>query len=204
MNRLIAWVGALAIVLATAGGHAQDGSQDAQARALFDAGRTAYDAGRFEQALRYFQEAYDLSRRPALLFNIASAADRLLMVDRALEAYRAYLQAVPNAPNRELAQSRITFLESHRGTALPTPQQAAQQAQPPPTEPPATSQQQAPLTPAPAGGGDVTGEWWFWTLIGVLVVGAAVGVTVGVAVGTSGVQEPLQGSVPVTFALEGL
>jgi hypothetical protein len=30
------------------------------------------------------------------------------------------------------------------------------------------------------GGGDVTGEWWFWTLIGVAVVGAAAGVTVGV------------------------
>lgn len=30
-------------------------------------------------------------------------------------------------------------------------------------------------------GSDVTGEWWFWTLIGVAVVGAAVGVGVGVA-----------------------
>ncbi len=30
------------------------------------------------------------------------------------------------------------------------------------------------------GGGDVTSEWWFWTLIGVAVVGAGVGVTVGV------------------------
>ncbi len=34
----------------------------------------------------------------------------------------------------------------------------------------------------PRGGGDVTAEWWFWTLIGVVVVGAGVGVGVGVAV----------------------
>lgn len=34
--------------------------------------------------------------------------------------------------------------------------------------------------PVEGGGGDVTGEWWFWTLIGVAVVGAGVGVGVGV------------------------
>ncbi len=34
--------------------------------------------------------------------------------------------------------------------------------------------------PVEAAGGDVTGEWWFWTLIGVAVVGAGVGVGVGV------------------------
>jgi thiazole synthase ThiGH ThiG subunit len=53
MNRFIAWTGALALLLGTWTAHAQDASQDEQARALFDAGRTAYDAGRFEQALRY-------------------------------------------------------------------------------------------------------------------------------------------------------
>jgi len=35
--------------------------------------------------------------------------------------------------------------------------------------------------PVETSGGDVTGEWWFWTLIGVAVVGAGVGVGVGVA-----------------------
>jgi hypothetical protein len=116
------------------------------------------------------------------------------MVDRALEGYQAYLQAVPNAPNRELAQSRITFLQAHRSGVVPTPHDAARQ-----------TQQQDPLTDTPrGGGGDVTGQWWFWTLIAVLVVGAGVGVTVGIVAGTSGVEGPLPGGVPVTMALEGL
>jgi hypothetical protein len=54
---------------------------------------------------------------------------------------------------------------------------------------------------APSGGGDVTSEWWFWTLIAVLVVGAGVGITAGVVVATSGVDQPPPGTVPVVTAL---
>ncbi len=39
---------------------------------------------------------------------------------------------------------------------------------------------------APAGGGDVASEPWFWILMGVVVVGAGVGIGVGVAVGGQG------------------
>ncbi len=48
-------------------------------------------------------------------------------------------------------------------------------------------------TPAPApeeGGGSVAEEWWFWTLIAVLVAG---GVTVGVVLGTQ--QSPEEGTL---------
>lgn len=48
---------------------------------------------------------------------------------------------------------------------------------------------------APTGGGDVASEAWFWTLIGVLVVGAGVGVTVGVIVGTEGPEDGSLGNV---------
>lgn len=40
--------------------------------------------------------------------------------------------------------------------------------------------------PGPARGTDVAAEPWFWTVIGVVVVGAAVGIGVGVYVGTQG------------------
>src|SRR5690349_4495104 len=99
MARIIA----LWIALTVSFAHAQQPrpSVDDEARSLFDAGRTAYDAGRFESALRYFEDAYNLSHRAALLFNIASSADRLQRNDRALEAYRAYIAAEPEATNRE-------------------------------------------------------------------------------------------------------
>lgn len=180
-------------------------SEDQQARALFDAGRTAYDAGRFEQAMRYFREAYELSHRPALLFNIASAADRLLDIEAALEAYRAYLEAVPNAENRELAQSRITFLEG-RLRAQSGGRSEPDQPPPPNADPgsgsaSSSSSSSEPSDSRPSGGGDITGEWWFWTLIAVLVVGAGVGIGVGVGVAASGVEQPLPGDTSVTMAL---
>jgi hypothetical protein len=37
------------------------------------------------------------------------------------------------------------------------------------------------VTPAEPSGGSIFEEWWFWTIIGVVVVGAAVGIAVGVA-----------------------
>jgi tetratricopeptide (TPR) repeat protein len=86
------------------------GGEDAEARSLFEAGRTAYDEGRYDNALRYFQQAYELSGRPELLFNVGSAADRLRRDDEALAAFEAYLEARPGADNRRAVEARIAVL----------------------------------------------------------------------------------------------
>jgi tetratricopeptide (TPR) repeat protein len=190
--RALALAVSLALVCSAVAEAQELSSEEQQARAIFEAGRTAYEAGRFEQALRYFDESYELSQRPALLFNIASAADRLQMNERALASYRAYLEAVPDANNRELAESRIRFLE--RATTVATPAEAAATV----ASPTGGALRDEPSS---GGGGDILGEAWFWTVIAVLVVGVAAGVTAGVVVGTSGVQEPLPGDVPVFTAL---
>ena len=85
-------------------------SQDSRARALFEAGRTAYEAGDYESALTHFRQAYEGSQRPALLFNIGQAADRLRRNEEALAALEAYLSQVPDAPNREAVDNRIAIL----------------------------------------------------------------------------------------------
>lgn len=46
-----------------------------------------------------------------------------------------------------------------------------------------------------ARGGDVASEPWFWTIIGVLAVGAGVGIGVGVYVGTQGPESGTLGTV---------
>jgi hypothetical protein len=206
MGRVLALALPLLLVTASGASAQQVSSSEQMARNIFEAGRAAYEAGRFDQALRYFQEAYDLSQRPALLFNIASAADRLQENQRAIEAYRAYLRAVPNADNRELAESRIAFLEgvlarqggggetttSEGGTNVATSEEAARTVVQP---------GQRDTGTRPSGGGDVTGEWWFWTIIAVVAVGAIVGIAAGVAVATGGVDEPPPGDVPPVQAL---
>lgn len=82
-----------------------------EARALFRAAQVAYDAGRFEVALERFTEAYTLSNRPQLLYNIGLAAERLGRRREALAAYRAYLQLHPAASNQEEVEGRVRSLE---------------------------------------------------------------------------------------------
>lgn len=93
-------------------GEAQDETRDSEARGLFDAGVSAYGGGRYEEALGYFQRAYDLSERPVLLYNIGTAAERARRDEVALRAYEQYLERVPDAANRARVETRITALRA--------------------------------------------------------------------------------------------
>lgn len=172
---------------------------DDEARALYDAGVMAYGNGRFGEALERFQRAYELSHRPALLFNVASCQDRLRQDARAVESYRAYLEAQPDAENRGFVEERIRFLEgttsaSRAPTASPEPV-----ATPGATVPtPAVAASQAGVVAVPADGTDATTprdthdrplykKWWLWTIVGTVVVAA---VAVPIAVTRSGNEPP--------------
>lgn len=156
------------------GGHAQDvaspGSRDAEARHLFSAGRLAYDEGRFEDALQNYQRSYELSGRPELLFNIGMAADRLREDGKALEAFRAYLNAVPDAPNRARVEERIRVLERTQASVLPAPS-----PEPEPASPAVEIVVAKPSPPSsPSDRPSLASRWWFWTAIGVGVAAVAV------------------------------
>ena len=102
---------ALAVGATSIGAEARaDDSPDAQARELYQRGSSAFDAGRFADALEHFEHAYELSPRPALLYNIGTSADRLRRNQRALEAFEAYLAAVPDAEQRDHVQARLVVL----------------------------------------------------------------------------------------------
>lgn len=102
----------LAIAIsASAGALAQeDPSRDREARGLFDAGVSAYEGGRYDEALRYFQRSYELSGRHALLYNIGSAAERAREDEVALQAYEEYLRRLPDADNRPRVETRVAAL----------------------------------------------------------------------------------------------
>jgi tetratricopeptide (TPR) repeat protein len=188
--------------------HAQDGASqsalDSEARSLFEAGRTAFEAGRFEAALERFREAYELSGRPALLYNVGTAADRLRRDAEALEAFRGYVAAVPDAPNRDEVEARIRVLEA--AVAEDAARAAREQAPPTPEEVAVASEPSTELASPEAspGGGSVLEEWWFWTIVGVVVVGAGVGIGVGVASADAGTQAPLPGTGGVVFSALGM
>lgn len=170
-----------------AAGAAPETADDAVARGLFQAGKAAYEAGKYEDALGFFEQAHARSGRPQLLFNIGQAAERMRLDEKALEKFRAYLTQVPDAANRMDVEARIRQLEQWIGerneaapvapiATAPSPAETAEQA-------PATTADDPAFTAAePEQGEPVTSKWWFWTGIGAVVVGgtaAALAVALG-------------------------
>jgi tetratricopeptide (TPR) repeat protein len=149
--------------------------QDREARFLFEAGRTAYDAGRYGEALGHFQHAFELSKRPALLYNVGQAADRMRRDEVALQAFKQYVAELPEAPNRTAVEERIRVLEgvvAEKQAALAAAQatSAAAAAQ---TSPQASAHTD-PMDPTagePTADQDenLLEQWWLWAAAGGVV-----------------------------------
>ncbi|MBX3252048.1 MAG: tetratricopeptide repeat protein [Myxococcales bacterium] len=76
---------------------------DERARELYLLGDDLYSQGRYEEALAAFEESYQLSGRPLLLFNIANAQERSGLWQAAIESLEAYL---PHADEAEAGRVR--------------------------------------------------------------------------------------------------
>jgi len=202
--------------LLTASASAQQGSgaaapagvkDEGVARGLFQAGKAAYEAGRYEQALDYFEQAYEQSKRPRMLYNIGQAADRLRRDERALEAFRAFLAAVPDEPVREEVEMRIAALE--RAVAE---REQAEQASPaaPIVTPAAAAETVAKESSADAvdsafdergfdsdraGGGGVLTKWWFWGTAGVVLAGGVTALVLVLGHDAPKAERPIAGDV---------
>lgn len=115
-----------------------------RARELFQNGALLYEEGRYEDAIIAWQEAYRLSERAELLFNIANAQERIGRYQDALDTLSRY-RAYAAADEREALDRRIRNLERRLAeTATTTPAPA-----PAPTPAPVVVVQPAPA-PAPA------------------------------------------------------
>jgi tetratricopeptide (TPR) repeat protein len=90
---------------------AQMNTLDDEARERFELGRTFYEAGRFSQAAEEFAEAYRLSQRPQLLYNLYVAYRDAGKWPEATEALRGYLDKVPDAPDRITLRARLKSME---------------------------------------------------------------------------------------------
>jgi tetratricopeptide (TPR) repeat protein len=83
---------------------------EAHAKELFAKGDAAYAEGRYEESLAAFHEAYTLSGRPQLLFNVSNALERLGRYAEALEALEKYL-ATGKPRERDVVQKRMANLK---------------------------------------------------------------------------------------------
>jgi hypothetical protein len=122
---------------------AEQSETDTEARRLFKEGDKQYAEGDYEGAVRAFEKAYELSKQPALKYNLANAYERLARYEEALDALRGY---EPHAPpdQRDVIKRRIGKLRER------VEQQNAERAKSKTTtseQPPAESGQAAPPAP---------------------------------------------------------
>src|SRR4051794_26897650 len=128
----------VALAPAIAIAQAPSASDQEAAKAHFMAGSAYYEQANYGDAVKEFNEAYRLSHRADLLYNIALAYERLEQWDSAIAALRRYLDEKSDAPDRNIIQTRIGNLEKRRDAqrpAAPPPMPAPTPVAAPPPRP---------------------------------------------------------------------
>ena len=123
-------------------------SDDDAAREHFESGAQYLARSDYENALREFQAAYSLSKRPELLLNIATVYERMGDAQRAVDTLTRYLTEKPDTAERATVESRIENLKKR--VVTPTDAGISQAGAGGSSEPAATIAEPAPVpTPAP-------------------------------------------------------
>ena len=168
-------------VFMLASGPAGAQSSDEDARRHFEAGVSYFNTSEYEDALREFQRAYQLSepaKQAAILRNIAAVYERMGNLDKTIETLERYLEADPETPERATVELRIKNLKER----LAEQQEPDAGAPPPPaTTAPATTT--APPPPPPTSTGkppppseepSYTAAYVSWGIGGAAALGAVI------------------------------
>lgn len=86
--------------------------QIVRARVLFAEGTQHYQAGRLDEALSRFLEAWRIVPGPELAYNVARTYERMGDAPHGVEFYQHYLRDAPDGPERQDVERRIRELES--------------------------------------------------------------------------------------------
>jgi hypothetical protein len=165
----------------------REAPEDPAGAVHLDAATTAFGERRYDVAAREFEIAWELTHNPLLLFNAGSAWDRVPDTERALSAYRRFLEHAPVGPNSADVRARVAVLERMRPppiAAAPSPAPVARPAAPLVASPPPPA-----VSPSPGGAP--------WRIVAIASAGAAAlfgGVAAAVYASASSDYDRLQGS----------
>jgi tetratricopeptide (TPR) repeat protein len=137
---------ACSVWLGSATGHAQSTSDDL-ARRHFDSGVAYLEESDYDNALKAFQKAYELSKRPEILLNVATVHERKSDLASAVAALKGYLEAAPQGEHVETVKLRIQNLEKR--ISEQDKAKAAESAPGVAPAPPPPTSSRAPAAPAP-------------------------------------------------------
>jgi len=112
----------------------EEGAQQ-RARLHFQSGASYYEAGSYEDALREWNRAYQLSNRSELLYNLSLAHQGLNQLSEAVDYLRRFLAEVHDIPNRANLELRVQNLDRRIAN-----QASSGASDPAPMEPPGDPQ----------------------------------------------------------------
>lgn len=98
-------------IAVSVGAAAQPAAPSPEAKEFFRQAKERYGAGNYPEAVTLFRKSYELSKAPALLFNLAQAQRRAGDCAGALGSYREYLTAMPKATNAAEVRDFIAVME---------------------------------------------------------------------------------------------
>jgi tetratricopeptide (TPR) repeat protein len=169
------------VLACTSAVHAEEG--DERARTLYDQGRALFDQGEYDHCILLWREAFELSQRAGLLFNLAEAEERAGRFEDAVSSLERYLASgeAHARANRAAIARRVARLQ----------REAQQRPAPPPLVQPAPEPQVAPNPvppvephpqpePEPQPEHEPRPRIWTWVTIGLTGLFAAAAVTTGV------------------------
>jgi hypothetical protein len=140
-------------------------------------GHRLFRLGRYEEAVAAFRRAYEVKADARLLYDIAECYRELGAVDQALFYYDRYLAGWPDAFDRADVEERVAELEARRGNTAPRSTAPTRRRHP------LMIVEPAPNKPRPTT--HLWQRWWFWTAVGVAVLGGVGAALVSSGSGTS-------------------
>ena len=158
-----------------------------------------FAAEHYDVARRLFEDAYALSGRKRLLYNIALSADRQGDTKAALAAYDEFLASEPQSERAAEVRRRVRTLRAEEARAAKVPPPSAVAAAAAATD---AGSSAASATEFRTDKQPLYKKWWFWTGVSVVVVG---GVIAAVALADGGHKEasPFEGRTGVTVMTLG-
>lgn len=156
-----------------------DCAEDPACLSLYDRARTASSRAENDEALRLYKLAHDVRADPRLLFSIARILHRQGKIAEATTYYARFLasptedQEPRQKAQEALGQIRVSEpgTQERAGTPLAgiVPDSSARQ-------------QRVPIHK----------KWWFWTVLGIGVLGATAGIVAGVIVQRNNADQELK------------
>ncbi len=159
-----------------------------RAEELFRNGERLYTEGSYESAILAFQECYELSREPQLLYNIGNAYERLgdfANSRRYLDQYRAF------APEkeREALSRRIQALDQRQREKEQKEREAAATTTPDPGTSVVTQPRSEAQPPPPADAPPPKKDRIYGPAAMVLTAGVVLGLGLGIGFGVTAAQQ---------------